>query len=332
MRITATEFSDSHQRLIYVAGWGRSGSTIVANVLSAVVGGAALGEVRYLWDRGLIENRLCGCGSAVRDCEVWRSILNHSAEHVGLLDPQRMAGRVGAAAIWSQLAALMLGRLKEYRRTRMEEIRALQGVYSSALATSGTHTLIDASKSAPYLLNLLDQPGTSLCVLHLVRDPRAVAYSWMRRKSTEESDQHAWFPRYSTLRSALSWTLLNAAACRFEHWPGVRYLRVNYEDFCAQPRQTMKKISRAFGLRQNDDAWIDEYRINLKSEHSISGNPSRFHTGHVCIRLDNEWEKRLPVVCRFLVHLICGRLMRRFGYSRIPTQLREQPERLPGAS
>ena len=40
-------------RVLYVAGAGRSGSTVLANLLGEVPGFVSVGEVRFLWERGL---------------------------------------------------------------------------------------------------------------------------------------------------------------------------------------------------------------------------------------------------------------------------------------
>ena len=78
-------------RVLYIAGTGRSGSTLLANILGEVDGVFAAGEVRYLWQRGLTERRLCGCGVPVRECPVWSRVL---AEAGHLDEPARMDGVV----------------------------------------------------------------------------------------------------------------------------------------------------------------------------------------------------------------------------------------------
>ena len=62
-------------QVLYIAGTGRSGSTLLAGILGQVDGIFNAGEVRYIWDRGLLANRLCGCGRQFRDCPVWDEIL-----------------------------------------------------------------------------------------------------------------------------------------------------------------------------------------------------------------------------------------------------------------
>ena len=43
-----------------------------AELLGEVEGATALGEVSYLWERGFLENRLCGCGKPFNECSFWR--------------------------------------------------------------------------------------------------------------------------------------------------------------------------------------------------------------------------------------------------------------------
>ena len=45
------------------AGSGRSGSTLITTVLGQLDGCFAAGELRYLWQRGMVDNRPCGCGA-----------------------------------------------------------------------------------------------------------------------------------------------------------------------------------------------------------------------------------------------------------------------------
>jgi hypothetical protein len=66
---------DSGIRILYIAGAGRSGSTLLANILGQVEGFFTAGELISIWERGLIQDRFCGCGVPFHDCEVWTGIL-----------------------------------------------------------------------------------------------------------------------------------------------------------------------------------------------------------------------------------------------------------------
>lgn len=52
----------------------------------------------------------------------------------------------------------------------------------------------------------------------------------------------------------------------------------------------------------------------LHPNHIVAGNPSRFTTGSVTLRVDDEWRSRLPRRDQLLVQLATGPLMMRYGY------------------
>ena len=71
---------DSGTKVLYIARFGRSGSTILGNVLGEVEGFFHGGELRSIWEHGLILNKVCGCGVPFRECEMWRPVLDEAFE------------------------------------------------------------------------------------------------------------------------------------------------------------------------------------------------------------------------------------------------------------
>ena len=63
-------------RVLYMAGTGRSGSTLLARILDRADGVVAAGELRYLWQRGLLEDRVCGCGEPFSRCPFWTEVID----------------------------------------------------------------------------------------------------------------------------------------------------------------------------------------------------------------------------------------------------------------
>src|ERR1017187_271195 len=98
--LASSKGSPAVTTVLYIAGTGRSGSTLLASVLGEVEGVFAAGEVRYLWQRGLVEGRLCGCGVPVRECPSWGAILEAAAgpgaetRPEAMVDHLRHTGRV----------------------------------------------------------------------------------------------------------------------------------------------------------------------------------------------------------------------------------------------
>src|ERR671917_415322 len=62
-------------KVLFVMGWGRSGSTVLDNVLNELDGFTSLGELHYLWLRGLVKDHKCGCRQLVPKCELWSQVL-----------------------------------------------------------------------------------------------------------------------------------------------------------------------------------------------------------------------------------------------------------------
>src|SRR5919112_111664 len=69
--------------VLYIAGDGRSGSTLLARILGQADGAFSAGEVRYLWERGMWENRTCECGRAFADCPFWSRVVDRLRSTIG---------------------------------------------------------------------------------------------------------------------------------------------------------------------------------------------------------------------------------------------------------
>lgn len=74
MPATTDDAAAQPVRLLYLAGIGRSGSTLLERLLGEVPGVCSLGEVTHLWRRGVLRNERCGCGTPFLDCPFWRKV------------------------------------------------------------------------------------------------------------------------------------------------------------------------------------------------------------------------------------------------------------------
>ncbi len=69
-------------KVVYVVSGTRSGSTVLDTVLGGIDGWFSSGELRFLWERGLLEGRRCGCGEPVTSCPVWSEVLRRPVDRV----------------------------------------------------------------------------------------------------------------------------------------------------------------------------------------------------------------------------------------------------------
>jgi len=61
-------------RVLIIVGSGRSGSTLIERALGEVPGVAPLGETVHMWERGVRDSELCGCGQPFGTCPFWQSV------------------------------------------------------------------------------------------------------------------------------------------------------------------------------------------------------------------------------------------------------------------
>lgn len=202
--------------VVYIAGYGRSGSTVLDLILGASDQAVAVGEL-FMFFRPA-ETRTCSCGRSVAECPFWSEVRSvYQARHLadsrlyvpgnhgdrGLRFRQKIEGFF--VPLWRSPEVR-----DEYTRHERALLAALQHV-------SGRHVIVDSSKTAVEVAwrpaSLVKYCGANVKLIHLVRDGRAVMWSVMRgcnRKLEQgDADPRLSFPR---LRSVLGWTLANLAA------------------------------------------------------------------------------------------------------------------------
>ena len=283
-------------RVLYLAGSGRSGSTLVTTALGQMEGFFAAGELRYLWQRGLVEDRPCGCGTTVRDCPIWTPILAGLPPH----DP---AG----------IARGLRERLRMRNRLRVEphpDDEVIAALYRGIAEHTGGAVVVDSSKLPPYAVLLRSLPGIDLRVLHVVRDPRAAAFSWRRRRSLDGDER--LMTRHPVWKAALLWSVWNAAVLR--RFGNGLYLRVRYEDLVRDPVAWVRRIAAFAGCAPGELPFTDDGLLKLGITHSVAGNPVRHRTGAVPIAADDEWRSGMSGRAHAVVTALTAPLLPRLGY------------------
>jgi len=304
--------------VLYIGGLGRSGSTLVERLAGQLPGACAVGEIVHLWQRGVTEDERCGCGTAFAQCSFWQQAGKTAFGGWDEIDPGRVAAlraRVDRNRFVPRLAARPAGTgpagtgppsaLAEYMSyyTRL---------YAAVAEVSGARLVIDSSKHPSLAHCLRRQGGVDLRVLHLVRDSRAVAYSWGRAVRRPDTDRQSYMTRYSPAVAAAQWNGQNAA---FHLLRGVPVMRLRYEDVVAAPEAAVRRIAAFSGLPAPGRlAFLGAGWAELEPGHSVSGNPMRFATGKIAIRPDERWRADLPAGPRREVTALTSPLLAAYGY------------------
>jgi hypothetical protein len=313
----------------FIAGWGRSGSTLLGLALGECPGAVYVGEVRDLWTRGLRENRLCGCGAPFRDCAFWAAVGDAGFGGWDRLDIERVQYlRRCVDRPWNEpslrSAVTRRPRLRVLGTAYAEVLRAL---YRGIREVSGAEIVVDSSKIASHAL-LLKAAGLPVEAVHLVRDSRGVVHSW--RKTVLRPDgssrhggvgaraqdrSHGYLYKYGTATASLRYLLYNAMASDLARC-GIPVVTVRYEDLVAAPVATLRSICRSLHLEHPDGllGMAAQRRLTLQTSHTVDGNPLRLRARDVSLSLDDAWHVGLPVRDRAFVTTLTFPLLARYGY------------------
>ncbi len=272
------------------------------------------GELRYLWARGLVEKRFCGCGQPVPECPVWAKILTSAFSDLGPTDISHAVEGVDWLGDPSNLPAI----LRRGERGQFPELgdlpTRLGQLYRAVADVTGAKTIIDSSKPPTYGWLLGTLPNIDLFVIHLVRDPRGTAYSWMRPKPAGDRPSGGLMRRMPPWKSALSWDLWNTTTeLLFRNQPE-RLLRVRYEDLTTRPQTTLPTILHFLGYPENALTSVQGRRFSPGPSHTVAGNPSRLGNTSVNLDLDTAWQAGMPTSRRRVVTALAAPLLFHYGY------------------
>jgi hypothetical protein len=263
-------------KVVYIGGYGRSGSTLLEYLMTANPKLVACGEVASCWRKKLTLSNTCTCGRSVQQCSVWHVFFGaKNATH------------------WTHL---------DLSLALLEQI------------STDFELMVDSSKTAwgatamPFKLR--QKLGNNFHLIHVVRDPRAVCWSLIQSKK-----KHAVFsnPALRCIWTTLAWGIANLS-CECFHWlhPD-QYVRVHYEDLARRPGDVLNDLFKK--LLPNAPWGLERIGSN-DNRHQLHGNRMRKQSLSLnSVREDLRWRKEMPLgLCR-LVAALTRSMRARYGYA-----------------
>lgn len=302
--------------VVYLSGFGRSGSTLVERFLGAAPGWTNIGELVDLARSVARDDELCGCGLRFSRCPLWTRVgeLAFGGWDTRKLD--QLSSLQRSAARQRHLPALLASRRPP--SASLAQLRASYAcIYRAVAEVTGSVVVVDASKGPALGAALSGSPDLDVRMLNVVRDPRAVAWSWTRRAERPHSTagvQEMW--RIPVHRAAAQWSVLQLEVEAVRLSGGVAAARLRYEDFVADPVGSLERSTGTLGLplARADLPVVDGGQVVLDRSHGLSGNPGRFRSGEVALRADDGWRNDMPADSRALVTMLTLPLLRAYGY------------------
>jgi hypothetical protein len=300
-------------KVIYIAGYGRSGTTLMSIALGNHPKILGAGEISELARNAWAQNAYCSCGAGLQQCEFWNATTNNwlqgdIAAKISDYKKYQIYFENELTIRGVALGVLLGRKFKAYAEKT-------ESLYREIARQSGQDVIVDSSKVPSRAMALARMQGIDLYIVHMVRDGRGVAWSLMKsyKKDMKAGLQRDIVPK-SPIRTGLRWSMVNMAAEKLKSAVGGdRYLRVRYEDFVTNPVETMDAIGKLTGLNLSDVGHNLQVGGAVKPQHQLAGNRLRMSSS-IKVERDEAWLSQMPSRDQRNFNSLFGWLLRRYGY------------------
>jgi Sulfotransferase family len=300
-------------QVLYLGGFGRSGSTLLERSVGELGDVCAVGELVHLWERGLGDNELCGCGQPFRACSFWTEVGQAAFGGWDALDAEHVASLKHAVDRNRHFGRLLLGsHFGKFGRQLREYTALYDAIYRAVAQVSGARVVVDSSKHASLALCLRRASRSRVRIVHIVRDSPAVVYSWTKVVARPEATDDT-MTRYTPGRAALWWNSYNLMFT-LVGLTRIPLRRVRYEDFVRDPLETVRGLATWAGSTADPADYLSHDAVRLSAGHTVAGNPMRFRNGEIAIRRDQEWASVMSPGLQRRVRIVTFAFRWRYGY------------------
>lgn len=299
-------------QLIYIAGYGRSGSTIMDILLDQEHNIVGVGELNNLFTSGWTNNEYCACGEKALECPFWNKIKikwENEAEislEEYLILQKKFIG-------FNSIPRLLVNKYFPAQEFKLFA-KNTQKLYQIISEISGCAIIVDSSK-LPTRLLALKASKIEFNILHIVKDGRKIKESLKRtlKKDLSGGVQNDIRPR-SAFHTATRWFLFNFLIELFKGKS--KYTLIKYEDLVGEDgADCIDKISAAFNIDLDTVKEAVYSQKVLKKGHTIAGSRLRMKPEIRLTRTtENEIKKRDWSKEDFIFNLLTFPLLKRYRY------------------
>lgn len=256
------------KQLIYVYGLGRSGTTLLGQVLGQGLDTNCVGEfVRFAATDDLTRKKHpnskdvrelpCGCGRIGSDCE--QNALTKYLSRFNLFSVER----------FFSLSSLVFP-LKDVAEPFFKSVKEIYYTYAE-------HTIVDTSKNARILFFMRSSSTFKDIDIHgifIYRNIRDVWKSWRSDKDYLKKKSHPII--FKNILGGLFWCVVVYLINR------KRDVLIRFNDFKSSPESVIQEINNKFGLGIE----ISERTVTIiRQNHEVAGNPSKLdNTNSIVIK------------------------------------------------
>lgn len=291
-------------KIIYIMGYGRSGSTLLDIVLGDnkdIVTTGALDNY-FEW---VNKNLFCACGKKMDGCDYWSQVAQHNSFSKKDIKLVKKMESIVSFFIYKS-------------RKKINKYKSLNNKLLNSISLNfSKNTIVDSSKTTSDCLYrplmLSKYCDINLKPIFLVRDPRAVVWSAMKKHGSPERETND-FKLLRFVRTLISWNITNLLTLIIAKVYFKGFMFIKYEDFCKNPIDELHRIEDYTRVDLEDVIQKINQNKSINIGHNIGGNRLRFSKSVRAIKEDNSWESHMPKLYRYIVTIISFYLIRVFKY------------------
>jgi hypothetical protein len=310
MEVARANTNSPAPAVLYIAGYGRSGSTILEMAIASCCRGFGAGEVNRIFEV-YCESQQCECGAVMEQCQFWEPILSGLTQLDGLTDKAVTMQDLDRLTVCVEQSAGPQG----------NNYAAYTSVWTALFECLGDRAdvIVDSSKTTRRskfrVQALADMFGPNLHVIHLVRSPNGVLASALlgTNEDLEQGRRRDIVARaFRGVRTLIGWVIANRNARRIELEIGhERYRQLCYEEFTANTADCVQRILDWIGVEGCTVHLPAISRERGTLAHGVSGNRLRRKSDPEML-ISTADQPDLTAIWRLLVRIIAGREARNY--------------------
>ncbi len=272
-------------KLIYIIGYGRSGTTLLDRILNTSDYIFGMGEIAHIvktLDNSF--NGVCGCGLRHDECKVWGNVIadlkSHYPSSSNTDDIYKKFKIIqGREGLFSTITQKDLEFYRNFHRL------LFNATYQ--YSTGDVKYLVDSSKTAwdfynrPKELNILYKD--EIFLFHIIRDGRATGWSNVKNRKGEDNRNNFLKRLFVFSKTIISWNFSKLIALKYRN---KNYMKIDYDELSAYPNKVIDELNKKLSINN-----ITLNKIN-ESNHLFAGNRQRIAQIKK-IHKDDEWEQKI---------------------------------------
>lgn len=305
--------SKAPMKILHVTGVGHSGSTVLAILLAQSPEVFSCGELSQLSTSITGIPTRCSCGQLLSDCSYWKEVVNTwKAISPSLVIPDH-AERQGYYQ--SKCRKSLKKGLGELPRDDVSHfIEEVDALYEAIGVRKNVNCLVDISKSVGRASLLAAYSRHDIRILHLIRDPRGVAWSHRKPRPNKPGMVGGQRKGRSVKNTTKRWVRDNKLAQNLVSRQGEKGMTLRYEDLVCDPIDSIKKVSELIGVDFYKSIDLLIKNNKLEPNHMVAGNIKVQMKPLTKLSLDESWRSNLKIYERLWCLIRAQALMRKVGY------------------